>query len=133
MKIQIFSLCDFAQNNNGKLTIIGTFNKIFADHFPYLYPPAIHVVAKVVTDEAYTGEFTFSAFKPNGEVFLGPLSGSVVINNPTNDNREKSFDFNIALNSLVFETPGTYTFKFVIGNLEAIQELYIEDKSIAVE
>lgn len=128
MKIQLFTLCDFAQSNLGKLSIIGTFNRIFADKFPFAYQPTFFVVAKAMSVVAYEGKFDFTATDPNGEALLNPLSGDVKIDNPLGDNREKSFDFNIAITNQVFKMPGTYTFKFKIGDLEATQELYVEQK-----
>lgn len=126
MKIQIFTLCDYAQSNMGKLSIIGTFNRIFADKFPYVYTPAIFCVAKVTSTEQFEGKFTFSALKPDRSYFFAPLSGDVKIENPSNDKKEKSFDFNITFNNQLFPEPGTYTFKFKVGDIEAVQELYLE-------
>lgn len=37
MQIDIFTLCDSAQEYNGKLVIVGTFNQITAPTFPHVY------------------------------------------------------------------------------------------------
>lgn len=128
MKIQIFTLCDFAQSNAGKLTIIGTFNRIFTDKFPFIYAPSIFVVAKVCSNEACKGQFTFSATAPDGTPFLMPFNGEFHIENPDNDQKEKAFDFCLALNNQVFHKPGTYTFVFEVGDQKATQELYLSLK-----
>ena len=39
MEIEIFTLCDFAQDNSGKLTIVGTFDSINVATFPTDSPP----------------------------------------------------------------------------------------------
>lgn len=39
MEIEIFTLCDYAQDNNGKLTIVGTFDSINVASFPTDSPP----------------------------------------------------------------------------------------------
>ena len=38
MEIEIFTLADFAQDNNSKLTIVGTFDSIHAKEFPTQHP-----------------------------------------------------------------------------------------------
>ena len=38
MEIEIFTLSDFAQYNNSKLTIVGTFDSIKAKQFPVQHP-----------------------------------------------------------------------------------------------
>jgi len=36
MEIEIFTLCDFAQDNNSKLTVVGTFDSIHSKQFPFV-------------------------------------------------------------------------------------------------
>ena len=128
MKIQIFTLCDYAQSNAGKLTIIGTFNRIFADKFPFVYIPSIFVIAKVCSSEAVNGHFTFTAVSPDGAPIVAPFEGDYRIENPENDKTEKSFDFCLALNNQLFLKPGTYTYRFEIDGQVATQELYLSLK-----
>lgn len=129
MKIQIFTLCDYAQSNSGKLTIVGTFNRIFADKFPFLYPAPIAVVAKLSSKEACNGMFSFTAVSPSGENILAPIRGEYSIKNPDNNYEEKSFDFCLAANNISFKEPGTYLFKFEADGLTATQELYLVPRS----
>lgn len=128
MKIQFFTLCDYAQGNSGKLTIVGTFNRIFADKIPFVYPATFAVVAKLTSKEARKGAFSFSAISPCGENLLAPFNGEYVIQNPENNNEEKSFDFCLVLNNVLFKEQGTYVFKFSAEGLEASQELYLITK-----
>lgn len=37
MEIKIFTVCDFAQDNVGKLTIVGIFDSIFSARIPFNY------------------------------------------------------------------------------------------------
>lgn len=125
MKIQIFTLCDYAQSNAGKLTIVGIFNQIFADSFPYRYTPSFYVVAKVSSKEPYQGKFSFTVFRPDGSLLLNPFTRDFHIDNPENDQKERAFDFCLSLNNQLFVEPGAYTFKFVAGDQVATQELYL--------
>jgi hypothetical protein len=44
MKIELFTFCDFAQENGGKLTIVGTFDTIVSRNFPCVHPQLSVVV-----------------------------------------------------------------------------------------
>ncbi len=125
MKIQIFTLCDYAQNNAGKLTIVGTFNQIFTDRFPYTYTPSFFVVAKLSSQEPCQGKFSFTAYRPDGSPLLPPFTGDFRIDNPENEQKERAFDFCLSLNNQLFNEPGTYSFRFVAGDQVATQELYL--------
>lgn len=128
MKIPIFTLCDYAQSNGGKLNIIGTFNRIIAEKFPLKYSPVLYVVARVTSVEPCEGVFEFTVRNPDGIIIMKPLKGGFKIEDPQHNNQEKAFDFTLAINNQVFEQPGTYTFGFRIGDVEATQVLYLEQK-----
>lgn len=132
MRIPIFTLCDYAQSNGGKLNIIGTFNKIIAERFPLKYSPALFVVARVTSVEPCEGVFEFTVSDPDGKSIMKPIYGKFKIDDPLHNNQEKAFDFTVAINNQVFEKPGAYTFKFRIGNIEATQSLYLEQKVLTV-
>ena len=52
MKVDIFTLCDSAQEyNNGKLVIVGTFNSIYAKNFPTDYPE-FALVARIMFSQS---------------------------------------------------------------------------------
>ncbi|HZF64428.1 MAG TPA: hypothetical protein VEZ55_08090 [Chitinophagaceae bacterium] len=38
MEVEIFTLCDFAQDNQGKLTVVGTFDRLNAPVLPFTFP-----------------------------------------------------------------------------------------------
>lgn len=46
MKVEIFTFCDYAQDNGGKLTIVGSFDTIFAKALPLVYPH-ISIVTRI--------------------------------------------------------------------------------------
>ena len=46
MNIEIFTLCDYAQSNNNKLTIVGTFDSFNAEKFPFTHP-FFSIVARI--------------------------------------------------------------------------------------
>ena len=48
METEIFTLCDFAQDAGGKLTIVGTFDQISSANFPVTILPALPWLAACV-------------------------------------------------------------------------------------
>ena len=46
MVVDIFTLCDSAHEYNGKLVIIGTFDRITSDKFPMIFPECA-IVARI--------------------------------------------------------------------------------------
>lgn len=64
MDIQIFTLCDSAQEYNGKLVIVGAFNEIAAPSFPAIHPEMTIVVRTIIENEDKEGhDVEISAFK----------------------------------------------------------------------
>lgn len=126
MKIAFFTLCDYAQNNQGKLTIIGIFNRIAAESFPFVYYNGFYIVAKVESRETKACNFKLSCIDPTGKDFVPPLEGCMEINNPKNDDRVKSADLTLGLGSLTFSMPGTYVFKLKVEDCETRYELYVD-------
>lgn len=53
MEVEIFTLCDFAQDNSGKLTIVGTFDTVNVMKFPTSSPPcALAIRLRLANSEA---------------------------------------------------------------------------------
>jgi len=44
MTVEFIGFCDFAQDNNGKLTVVGAFDSIFARSFPIVHPQMAFVL-----------------------------------------------------------------------------------------
>lgn len=64
MDIQIFTLCDSAQEYNGKLVIVGAFNELVFDKFPAVYPELAVVARTIIENEnVESHDVELSAFK----------------------------------------------------------------------
>jgi hypothetical protein len=118
MKTEIFTFCDFAQDNGGKLTVVGTFDTIIAKSFPCIHPQ-LAVVIRIRFD---LWEFTDHSFRIetvdlDGELSMEPITGHVEV---------KGGGYATAVSHLVF----------TISNLQFISSgvvnfvLYIDDKEL---
>ena|SRR5438093_12616680 len=116
METEIFTLCDFAQDNNGKLIVVGTFDTISSQAFPCTHP-SCSIACRLRFSEKETGEHEFKLkfVDSNGKDVLQPIAGKIQIRPPkAGQNSTVNLVFNIG--QLRFENPGRYAF-----------ELYLDD------
>lgn len=116
MEIEIFTLADFAQDNNSKLTIVGTFDSINAKQFPVQHPAcAIACRLRFASKEAGEHSFKLRLINDAGKEVIQPVEGNINISsNPSG--QATTMNVVINFNQLQFEKAGRYAF-----------ELYIDD------
>lgn len=125
MRLSIFTLCDYAQGALGKLTIIGAFNRIFSDSFPFAYKQGFNIVARVVYHEYYSGNLLITFKDPDGKDVLPNISSDVVLK-VQEDGRECCFDLNLGLNPIIFPKSGVYKISIKLGDIEETLNLYVD-------
>jgi len=78
MKIELFTFCDFAQENGGKLTIVGTFDTIISRNFPCVHPQ-LSVVIRIRFDiwEFKNHSFRIETRDLNGEKGMEGIAGNI--------------------------------------------------------
>jgi hypothetical protein len=118
MKIELFTFCDFAQENGGKLTIVGTFDTIISRNFPFSHPQ-LSVVIRLRFD---LWEFTHHSFRIetrdlDGEMSMDAITGNVDVRGVGNATTVSHLVFSIS--NLHFRSPGVVNFA-----------LYIDDKEL---
>jgi hypothetical protein len=118
MKIELFTFCDFAQENGGKLTIVGTFDTIISRKFPCVHPQ-LFVVIRIRFD---LWEFSGHAFRIetrdlDGEMNMDTISGNVEVRGAGNATAVSHLVF--AVSNLHFRSSGVVNFV-----------LYIDDKEL---
>jgi hypothetical protein len=116
MEIEIFTLADFAQDNNSKLTIVGTFDSIQAKQFPVQHP-ACTVACRMRFGIKEVGghDFRLRLIDTAGKEIIKPIEGNINIGTPPNG-QFASVNIVVNFNQLQFEKAGRYSF-----------ELYIDD------
>jgi hypothetical protein len=86
MHVDVFTLCDFAQESDGKLTVVGAFDTLFARQFPAVHPLMclavrlrfyIHEGGKHTINIKFLGPTGAEVIKAiDGEISVGDFSGS---------------------------------------------------------
>ena len=130
MEIEIFTLADFAQDNNSKLTIVGTFDSIQAKQFPVQHP-ACTVACRLRFGIKEVGEHDFKLRLINGagKELITPIEGNINIGVPPNG-QFASINIVVNFNQLKFETAGRFSFELYIdGDWKSGLPLFLNQAS----
>ena len=125
MKVEIFSFCDFAQENGGKLTIVGSFDTIISRNFPCIHPQ-LSVVIRLRFDlwEYCAHTFRIESHDLDGNVNLEPITGNINIQGGENATTVSHLVFSIG--NLHFKKSGILNFILFIDDKEVTSiPLYI--------
>ena len=117
MEIEIFTLCDYAQDMKGKFVIVGTFDTIF----PKLYP-CVHASCSVALrlrfSEEESGEhmMKLKIIDGKGNELVKNIEGKIQVQSPAKG-YHSTINFALQFNQLKFESAGKYGI-----------ELYMDDE-----
>lgn len=116
MEIEIFTLCDFAQDNNGKLTVVGTFDGIHSKQFPFTQTN-FSVACRLRFAEKETGshDMRLRFIDGDGKELLQPIQGQMNIPKPTNG-QYSTINLVFNLSQIKFDKAGRYSFELFIDN-----------------
>ena len=108
MKVDIFTLCDSAQEYGGKLIIVGTFNSIYAKEFPTLHPE-FALVARVVfsENEKDVHKIDFSVKKNDENVYSMP-PGQMTADTTNTKGKDAIINVVVKGNNIPIPSDGTY-------------------------
>lgn len=114
MEIEIFSLCDHAQDISGKLFLIGTFDTLFGQGFPVIHPAcAIAMRARFSRAEAGRHDLAISLVDQDGRNVLPELRAGLDVKMP-NGNDFSTANIAIGIGALKFDKPGRYSIDLVM-------------------
>jgi hypothetical protein len=82
MTVEIFSFCDYSQDNGGKLTVVGSFDTIFVQAFPAVHP-LLSIATKIRFSVQEEGKhrFLFTFTDLDGNEYFRPMGGEATIGN----------------------------------------------------
>jgi len=107
MKTDIFTLCDSAQDYNGKLVIIGTFNRIIVNQIPTIHPE-FAVVARIIFDEHEKKEYNIEfSIKNDDDIFIMPTN-TIKVDTTHSKGKETSINLIVKGNNINIPQLGTY-------------------------
>jgi len=115
MEVQIAALCDSAADYNGKLCIMGTFDTILAQDFPFLHPQcSIALRLLFRDDDAGVFPVKLNIVNEDGQSVVQPIETRLEIVIPTDG---VFFTRNMVFNMqhIKFEHPGSYSIDVTIN------------------
>ena len=130
MEIEIFTLADFAQDNNSKLTIVGTFDSIQSKQFPTAHPAcSIACRLRFSAKESGSHDFRLRLIDEKSKELIQPIEGNVTIPAPSNG-QFSSINIVVNFNQLKFENTGRYSFElYVDGDWKSGLPLFLNQAS----
>lgn len=125
MKVDIFTLCDSAQEYGGKLIIVGTFNSIYAKEFPTLHPE-FALVARVVfgEDEKGVHNIDFSIKKNGEEVYIMP-PGQMTADTTNTKGKDAIINVVVKGNNIPIQSEGTYIVTLKVDDKVWVSDLHV--------
>lgn len=114
MKLEVFTLCDAATDDRGKMNLLGTFDQIYAARMPVVHP-ACAVALRVRFEKMEEGIHTvrIQLVNPDGQPVFKPMEGEV---NPRMAEDMESLAVNLIVNfqHLKFEAFADYQIDLAI-------------------
>ncbi|MEM7110330.1 MAG: hypothetical protein AAF519_19035 [Bacteroidota bacterium] len=116
MEVEIFTLSDYAENFNGKLTIVGTFDAINSSTFPVIQPIcALSLRLRFSNKETGNHIVIIRLIDKNGKE-LNKIDGNLTVMNPMDGSNYSSVNLVMRFNNLKFEAEGQYSFELLIND-----------------
>ena len=120
MQVEIFTVCDAATSENGKLNILGSFDTIWVRKFPAVYPHcAVAVKMRFPSLEQGAHAIAVRFIDADGHNILPPVNGSFAVKMPA-DQRSASADIVLNIQSLNLAKPGEYAMELAVDGHNTI-------------
>ncbi|MFB6319966.1 DUF6941 family protein [Saccharicrinis sp. FJH54] len=116
MEVEIFTICDYCQDNHGKMIVIGPFDTIFAREFPATHP-VLGIAGRIVfePEEEKGSDIKILVLDPDGKDLLRPILGKFDLKD---DESKPLKHLNICITNtnVLFKKPGKHLFQLFLGD-----------------
>jgi len=133
MNVEMFSLCDAATGDGGKLNILGAFDTIWAAEMPLIFPQcAIALRIRFKKIEKGVHRIDVNIVNEDGKHVIPPMEGKLDLEIPP---EQKSVSANLILNiqRLKIEKLGEYSIDLAIdGRQEASLPLMVRERPVHI-
>lgn len=115
MRIKLFSICEGAFNNAGRLTIVNTYDMIGSKAFPLKMP--IGVAMTIIFDATDEGKrhLELKITNTTTQLPIAKMDSEFVV---PKDEKGGYLNFVSNVQGFVFPTPGEYTFSLSVDEVE---------------
>ena len=129
MHIELFSLCDAATADIGKLNMLGAFDTIFVPKIPLVYPHCVVAIRiRFQRDEKGEHIVNVNVVDFDGKRVLPTMSSTINVSF-AEDQRSSSLNLIFNIQMLKFETLGEHSVDLTVdGERRASLPLYIRER-----
>ena len=122
---EVFVICDGANDSQGKLNILGAFDSIIAQEFPFVHPHCVFVL-RLRIDHNDGRESAIRLILRHAAEETVLASVDTTLKHDSFPNPTMSANLIVNINALRFEKPGDYAFTLEINGMPAaIAPLYV--------
>jgi hypothetical protein len=129
MRVEVFSLCDAATADAGKLNMLGSFDTIWVTGLPTVHPQCA-IALKVRFERIERGDHKVAVHfvDMDGRNVIPPAQGAIKINFP-DDQSSGSANLILNIQGLKLERPGEYSIDLAIdGEQKASLPLFLKER-----
>ena len=125
MIIEVFVICDGANDSHGKLNILGAFDTIVASEFPFIHPHcAIALRLRFDSANAQEHKIKLDLQSSSDDHLLASIDA--VVKSSASPNATATANLIVNINALRFEKPGAYSFMLKIDGMPTgVAPLYV--------
>lgn len=129
MQIEVFSLCDAATGDLGKLNMLGAFDTIWTTKIPIVYPQcAIALRMRFEHDERGEHKIVVSFIDLDGKPIIPPANGNMNINF-TDEQRSGAANLILNIQRIELKNYGDYSIDLAVdGRREASLPLFVKER-----
>ena len=112
--MEIFTLCDYAQDMKGKFVIVGTFDTIFPKAFPCIHASCcVALRLRFSEEEQGPHKLKLRLIDSKGQEVIKNIEGNIQVQTPMKGHHS-TVNFVLQLNQLKFDHPGKYAFELYV-------------------
>ncbi|SRR6266498_1504286 len=118
MELEVFTLCDAAADYQGRLSILGIFDNIFATNLPATHPHcSVAVRMRFKKTEAGNHNLTLHIVDYDGNMVIPPLQGQFQIQ-LVGSETQGAINLVLNLQGLIFKSYGRYAVNLAVDARE---------------
>ena len=129
MQIEVFSLCDAATSDGGKLNMLGAFDTIWAKKMPVVHPQCtVALRVRFLSREGNKHEVSVKFIDADGKHIIPPTNG-VINSHCLQGQRSSSANLILNIQGLKLEKYGEYSIDLSIGGaIKASLPLFVKER-----
>ena len=117
LRIEIFTVCESASDNHGRLSLAGTFENVQTPQFPLILPQLLVVVrVRFWPMEGLLHTVRLTVTDPDGRQIMTPVESPASLQ-PRSDEQSAAYNIMFPLRDVCIEGPGEHAIDFYLNDV----------------